>query len=35
VERGEGAAEAFAREGLKYVFLFTAEEIRAARAAAG
>lgn len=34
VERGEGAAEAFAREGLKYVYLFTAEEIRAARAAA-
>jgi orotate phosphoribosyltransferase len=35
VERGEGAADAFAREGLKYVFLFTAEEIRAAREAAG
>jgi len=35
VERGEGAADAFAREGLKYVYLFTAEEIRAARAAGG
>jgi orotate phosphoribosyltransferase len=35
VERGEGAAETFAREGLKYVYLFTAEEIRAARASAG
>jgi len=34
VERGEGAADAFAREGLKYLYLFTAEEIRAARAAA-
>ena len=33
VERGEGAADAFARAGLKYVYLFTAEEIRAARAA--
>jgi orotate phosphoribosyltransferase len=31
VERGEGAADAFAREGLKYVYLVTAEEIRAAR----
>jgi orotate phosphoribosyltransferase len=35
VERGEGAADAFARAGLKYVYLFTAEEIRAARAAGG
>jgi orotate phosphoribosyltransferase len=33
VERGEGAAEAFAREGLRYVHLFTAEEVRAARTA--
>jgi orotate phosphoribosyltransferase len=33
VERGEGAAEAFAREDLRYVYLFTAEEVRAARAA--
>jgi orotate phosphoribosyltransferase len=33
VERGEGAADAFKREGLKYVYLFTAEEIRAAHAA--
>jgi orotate phosphoribosyltransferase len=31
VERGEGAADAFARAGLNYRFLFTAEEIRAAR----
>jgi len=35
VERGEGAAEAFAREGLKYVYLYTAEEVRAAHAAGG
>jgi orotate phosphoribosyltransferase len=35
VERGEGAAEAFAREGLKYIYLFTAEEIRAAHDAGG
>lgn len=35
VERGEGAADAFAREDLKYVYLFTSEEIRAASAAAG
>jgi orotate phosphoribosyltransferase len=35
VERGEGAADAFAREGLKYVYLFAAEEISAARASAG
>src|ERR1700681_1271838 len=33
VERGEGAAVAFARDGLRYVYLFTAEEVRAARAA--
>jgi orotate phosphoribosyltransferase len=33
VERGEGAAAAFAREGMKYIYLYTAEEIRAARAA--
>jgi orotate phosphoribosyltransferase len=33
VERGEGAAEAFAREGLKYSWVFTSEEVRAARAA--
>ena len=33
VERGEGAADAFARAGLKYSYVFTAEEIRAARAA--
>jgi orotate phosphoribosyltransferase len=31
VERGEGAADAFARAGLKYRWLFTAEEVRAAR----
>lgn len=31
VERGEGAAEAFAAAGLKYRWLFMAEEIRAAR----
>ena len=31
VERGEGAAEAFARAGLQYHWLFTAEEVRAAR----
>ncbi|HEY6394699.1 MAG TPA: orotate phosphoribosyltransferase [Candidatus Binataceae bacterium] len=30
VERGEGAAQAFARASLKYSWLFTAEEIRAA-----
>ena len=30
VERGEGAAAAFARAGLKYSYLFTAEEIRTA-----
>jgi hypothetical protein len=35
VERGEGAAEAFAREGLRYIYLFNAEEVRAARAAGG
>jgi orotate phosphoribosyltransferase len=35
VECGAGAAEVFAREGLKSVYLFTAEQIRAARAAAG
>lgn len=34
VERGEGAADAFAREGLRYVYLFTAEEVRVARIAA-
>jgi orotate phosphoribosyltransferase len=33
VDRGEGAAAAFAAAGLKYVYLFTAEELRAARAA--
>jgi orotate phosphoribosyltransferase len=33
VERGEGAAAAFAREGLKYSWVFTAEEVRAERAA--
>lgn len=31
VERGEGAADAFARAGLKYRWLFTAEEVRAVR----
>jgi orotate phosphoribosyltransferase len=31
VERGEGAADAFARAGLNYRYLFTAEEVRAAR----
>ena len=30
VERGEGAAENFARAGLEYRWIFTAEEIRAA-----
>lgn len=34
VERGEGAADAFARAGLQYRYVFTAEEIRAARASA-
>jgi orotate phosphoribosyltransferase len=33
VERGEGAVEAFARAGLKYRWVFTAEEVRAERAA--
>jgi orotate phosphoribosyltransferase len=33
VERGEGAADAFARAGLKYSWVFTAEEVRAERAA--
>jgi orotate phosphoribosyltransferase len=28
VDRGEGASEAFARAGLTYVYLFTAEELR-------
>jgi orotate phosphoribosyltransferase len=35
VERGEGAAAAFAAAGLRYVYLFTAEEVHAARVAAG
>src|SRR5271170_3026072 len=30
VERGEGAADAFAQSGLKYLYLFTAEEVREA-----
>jgi len=29
VERGEGAVEAFAAAGLKYSWIFTAEEVRA------
>ncbi len=33
VDRGEGAAAAFAAASLKYVYLFTAEELRAAHAA--
>ncbi len=33
VERGEGAADAFARAGLKYRYLYLAEEVRAARQA--
>lgn len=33
VERGEGAADAFARAGLSYSYVFTAEEVRAAHAA--
>lgn len=33
VERGEGAVEAFAAAGLKYSWVFTAEEVRAERAA--
>jgi orotate phosphoribosyltransferase len=33
VERGEGAVDAFAREGLKYSWVFVAEEVREARAA--
>jgi orotate phosphoribosyltransferase len=33
VERGEGAVAAFAEAGLKYRWLYTAEEIRAARTA--
>jgi orotate phosphoribosyltransferase len=32
VERGEGAVEAFARAGLKYSWVFTAEEVRGERA---
>lgn len=32
VERGEGGVEAFARAGLKYSWVFTAEEVRAERA---
>ena len=35
VERGEGAAAAFANAGLAYRWLFTAEEIRAARKGSG
>jgi orotate phosphoribosyltransferase len=31
VDRGEGAREAFAGHGLKYSYLFTADEVRAAR----
>lgn len=31
VDRGEGTHEAFEREGLTYFYLFTAEEVRAAR----
>lgn len=31
VDRGEGAREAFARHGLIYSYLFTADEVRAAR----
>ena len=31
VERGEGAVDAFARAGLKYSWVFTAEEVRAER----
>jgi orotate phosphoribosyltransferase len=31
VERGEGAVEAFARAGLKYSWVYTAEEVRAER----
>jgi orotate phosphoribosyltransferase len=30
VERGEGGADAFARAGLEYAWIFTADEIRAA-----
>ena len=33
VERGEGAVQAFASAGLKYTWVFTAEEVRAERAA--
>ena len=33
VERGEGAVDAFERAGLKYSWVFTAEEVRAERAA--
>ena len=33
VERGEGAADAFTRAGLKYSWVFNAEEVRAERAA--
>jgi orotate phosphoribosyltransferase len=33
VERGEGAVAAFAHAGLKYSWIFTAEEVRAERAA--
>jgi orotate phosphoribosyltransferase len=31
VDRGEGAREAFSSRGLKYSYLFAAEEVRAAR----
>jgi orotate phosphoribosyltransferase len=30
VERGEGAADAFAKAGLQYRWVFTAEEVRTA-----
>jgi orotate phosphoribosyltransferase len=35
VDRGEGAAAAFAAAGLKYQWLYTAEEVRAERARIG
>jgi orotate phosphoribosyltransferase len=35
VERGEGAADAFARAGLKYRYLYIAEEVRATRLGKG
>ena len=35
VDRGEGAADGLRARGLAYVYLFTAEEVRAARLRSG